>query len=147
MDLTADEPAVSVLVQNAMVLLGEVAKGDGVVLTARENLARRTVAAMRHAMVWPGCRFEETWRAGQSPERGPRARAAVSCRRWSRWTGRRSMQAADYGPPPTGCPVHKDRWSRLQANLFSNTVWQMSLNLFGNGECGHWPQRQIGMAL
>ena len=23
----------------------------------------------------------------------------------------------------------------------------MSLNLFGSGECGHWPQQQIGMAL
>ena len=23
----------------------------------------------------------------------------------------------------------------------------MSLDLFGGGECGHWPQQQIGMAL
>ena len=46
-----------------------------------------------------------------------------------------------------GHAVLKGRRSRLQANLFRNAFWQMSLNLFGTGECGHWPQQQIGMAL
>ena len=50
-DLTADELAGSVLVQNALVLLGAVAKGDGRRLTARENLTRRTVAVMRDAAI------------------------------------------------------------------------------------------------
>ena len=46
-----------------------------------------------------------------------------------------------------GRAVLKGRQSRLQANLFRNAFWKMSLNLFGSGECGHWPQQQIGMAL
>ena len=46
-----------------------------------------------------------------------------------------------------GRAVLKGRQSRLLANLFRNAFWQMSLNLFGGGECGHWPQQQIGMAL
>ena len=64
-DLTADELAQSVLVQNALVLLGAVAEGDGLKLTARKNLTRSTVAAMRDAMVWPGYAFEERRRAGK----------------------------------------------------------------------------------
>ena len=64
-DLTADELARSVLVRNTLVLLGAVAEGDGLKLTARKNLTRSTVAAMRDATAWPGCAFEETWRAGK----------------------------------------------------------------------------------
>ena len=55
-DLTADELGHSVLVQNALVLLGVVAEGDGLKLTARKNLTRSTVAAMRDAMVGPAAR-------------------------------------------------------------------------------------------
>ena len=50
-DLTADELAQSVLVQNALVLLGAVAEGDGLKLTARKNLTRSAVAA-RTSRVW-----------------------------------------------------------------------------------------------
>ena len=64
-DLADDELARSVLVQNALVLLGAVAEGDGLKLTARKNLTRSTVTAIRDAMVWPGCAFEERRRAGK----------------------------------------------------------------------------------
>ena len=35
----------------------------------------------------------------------------------------------------------------LQAELFRIAFWRVRLNLFGGGECGSWPQLQIGMVL
>ena len=67
-------------------LLGAVAKGDGPRLTARENLTHRTVAAMRGAMVWPWCGFEETWRADKVLSED-HVQALRLLRGWSRWTG------------------------------------------------------------
>ena len=146
MDLTADELARSVLVRNALVLLGAVAEGDGLKLTARKNLTRSTVAAMRDAMVWPGCAFEERWRAGKvlsedHVQELRLLRALVEMDGLVKHAGGRLRTTA------CGRAVLKGRRSRLQANLFRNAFWQMSLNLFGSGECGHWPQQQIGMAL
>ena len=135
MDLKADELAGAGLAQNVLVLLGAVAKGDGPRLTARENFTRRTVAAMRDAMVWPGCGFEETWRAGKvlsedHVQELRLLRVLVEMDGLVKHVGGR-LQTTAYGRA-----VLKGRWWRLQANLFRNTVWQMSLNLFGNGECG-----------
>ena len=64
-DLTEDELAQSAMVRNALVLLRAAAEGDGLKLTARGNLTRETVSAMREAMDWPGCAFEAKWRAGK----------------------------------------------------------------------------------
>ena len=36
---------------------------------------------------------------------------------------------------------------RVQRNFFRNCFWQVSLDLFGEPECGSWPQSQIGLAL
>ena len=57
--------AESAFVSNALVLLRAAAQGDGLKLTARDNLTRASVSAMRAAMHWPGCRFEEQWRSGK----------------------------------------------------------------------------------
>ena len=145
-DLTADELGQSVLVQNARALLGAAAEGDCLKLTARKNLTRSTVAAMRDAMVWPGCAFEETWRAGKvlnedHVQELRLLRALVEMDGLVKHAGGR-LRTTAYGHA-----VLKGRRSGLQANLFRNAFWQMSLNLFGCGECGHWPQQQIGMAL
>lgn len=145
-DLTADELAESVLVQNALVLLAAVAKGDGLTLTARKNLTRSSVATIRDAMVWPGCGFEETWRAGKvlsedHVQELRLLRALVEMDGLVKHADGR-LRTTAYGRA-----VLKGQRPRLQANLFRNAFWQMSLNLFGSGECGHWPQQQIGMAL
>ena len=145
-DLTADELGQSVLVQNALVLLGAVAEGDGLKLTARKNLTRGTVAAMRDAMVWPGCAFEETWRAGKvlSEDHVQELRLVRALVEMDGLVkhARGRLRTTAYGRA-----VLKGRRSRLQANLFRAAFWQMSLNLYGSGECGHWPQQQIGIAL
>ena len=58
-DLTDDEIERSPMVQNALVLVRAAAEADGLKLTARGNLTRATVAAMRRAMAWPGLLLEE----------------------------------------------------------------------------------------
>ena len=47
----------------------------------------------------------------------------------------------------TGRRALKDRRERLQASFFRDCFWQVSLNLFGEPECGSWPQGLIGPAL
>ena len=47
----------------------------------------------------------------------------------------------------TGRRALKDRRERLQASLFRDCFWQVSLDLFGEPECGSWPQGLIGPAL
>ena len=43
--------------------------------------------------------------------------------------------------------LHIGTKGALQAELFRIAFWRVSLNLFGVGECGSWPQHQTGMAL
>ena len=69
-DLTDDEIAQSPIVQNAFVLMHAAVEEDGLELTARGNLTLETVSAMRAAMDWPGCLFEEKWRAGKRLREG-----------------------------------------------------------------------------
>ena len=69
-DLTDDEIAQSPIVQNAFVLMRAAVEADGLELTARGNLTLQTVSAMREAMDWPGCLFEEKWRAGKRLREG-----------------------------------------------------------------------------
>ena len=64
-DLTDEELAGSAFVSNALVLLRATAAGDGLKVTARGNLTRANVSAMREAMDWPGCEMEEQRRAGK----------------------------------------------------------------------------------
>lgn len=64
-DLTDDEIAHSPMLQNAFVLMRAAEEADGLKLTAKGNLTRETVEAMREAMDWPGLPFEEKWRAGK----------------------------------------------------------------------------------
>ena len=109
-------------------------------------LTSLTVAAMRDAMDWPGCVFEEQWRAGKvlsedHVQELRLLRALVEMDGLVKHAGG-TLRTTAYG-----WAVLKGRRSRLQANLFRNAFWQMSLNLFGGGECGHWPQQQIGTAL
>ena len=47
----------------------------------------------------------------------------------------------------TGRRVHKGARERVQRNFFRNCFWDVSLSLFGEPECGYWPQPQIGLAL
>ena len=47
----------------------------------------------------------------------------------------------------TGRCVLKGARERIQRNFFRNCFWEMSLDLFGEPECGYWPQPQIGLAL
>ena len=136
-DLTEDELAQSAMVRNALVLLGAAAEGDGLKLTARGNLTRETVSAMREAMVWPGCAFEEKWRAGkqlseQHVQELRLVRELLEMDGLARRKGGRLRTGA------AGRGVLGGRRSRLQADFFRSAFWQVSLNLFGDGECGSW---------
>ena len=64
-DLTNAELKRSAIVRNALVLLRAAARGAGLELTARGYLTRAKVAALREAMDWPGCAFEERRRVGK----------------------------------------------------------------------------------
>ena len=60
----------SPIVQNALVLMRAADEADGLELTARGNLTLGTVSAMREAMDWPGCLFEQKLRAGKRLREG-----------------------------------------------------------------------------
>ena len=145
-DLDDGEVADCVMVRNALVLLRAASDGDGLKLTARANLARAEVAAMREAMDWPGCAFEEKWRAGkQLSERHVEelclVRALLELSGTLERAGGRLRLAAAGGAAMTG------RLARLHETMFRIAFWRVSLDLFGDGECGSWPQQQIGPAL
>ena len=101
-NLTDEELDRSAMVRNALVLLRAAADGDGVELTARGNLTRATVSAMRAAMDWPGCAFEEKRRAGKllSEDHVDELRPAAGARRGSRTCGACRRQAANHGAGP-----------------------------------------------
>ena len=145
-NLTDEELDRSAMVRNALVLLRAAADGDGVELTARGNLTRATVSAMRAAMDWPGCAFEEKRRAGKllsedHVDELRLLRALVEEAGLVEHVGGRLRTTARGRAALTGLRV------RLQAELFRIALWRVSLNLFGAGECGSWPQQQVGAAL
>ena len=145
-NLTDEELDRSAMVRNALVLLRAAADGDGVELTARGNLTRATVSAMREAMRWPGCAFEEKRRAGKllsedHVDELRLLRALVEEAGLVEHVGGRLRTTARGRAALTGLRAG------LQAELFRIALWRVSLNLFGAGECGSWPQQQVGAAL
>ena len=145
-DLTDEEIAHSPMVQNAFVLMRAAEEADGLELTARGNLPLKTVSAMREAMDWPGCLFEEKRRAGKRLREGyveelRLLRELVTMDSLLiRKEGRLRVGA-------TGRHVLRGARERVQRNFFRNCFWEVSLSLFGEPECGNWPQPQIGLAL
>ena len=146
-DLTGAELAQSAMARNALVLLGAAAGGDGLALTARGNLARGAVSAMREAMDWPGCAWEERHRAGKVLNEWQVGELHLV---------RALLEEAGLVEPAPGRLLRPSRRGHellagpkgaLQATLFRIAFWRVSLNLFGKGEYGSWPQQQIGAAL
>ena len=145
-DLTDDDIARSAMVQNAFLLMRAAEEADGLELTSWGNLTLRTVSAMREAMDWPGCLFEEKWRAAK--------RLRESCveelRLLRELVMMDSLLIRRHGRlrvGGTGRRVLKGARERVQRNFFRNCFWEVSLSLFGEPECGSWPQSQIGLAL
>ena len=146
-DLTDAELDRSAIVRNAVVLLRAAAQGSGLELTARGYLTRANVAALREAMDWPGCAFEERRRAGKKLGevhvgelqlvRALLEEAGLVERARGGW-----LRASRRGHERLG-----GGQGALQAELFRIAFWRLSLNLFGKAECGSWPQQQVGMAL
>ena len=145
-DLDDGEVADCAMVRNALVLLGAASEGDGLNLTARGNLTRAEVAAMRDAMEWPGCAFEEKWRAGkQLSERHVEELRLV--RALLERSGNLERAGARLRLAASGRAAMAGRLARLHDTLFRTAFWRVSLDLFGDGECGAWPQQLIGVAL
>ena len=145
-DLTDDEIAGSPMLQNAFTLMRAAEAADGLALTAKGNLTRETVTAMRAAMDWPGCLFEEKWRAGKQLREGH----VEELRLLRELVTMESLLIRKHGRlrvGATGRLALKGHRERLQANFFRNCFWEVSLDLFGEPECGSWPQGLIGPAL
>ena len=145
-DLTDDEIACSPMLQNALVLVRAAGEADGLELTARGNLTRETVAAMRSAMDWPGLLFEDKWRAGKRLREGHVEELRL-VRELAMMNGLLVRKKGRLRVGATGRRALKDRRERLQASFFRDCFWQVSLGLFGEPECGSWPQGLIGPAL
>ena len=148
-DLTEEELARSAMVRNALVLLGAGAEGDGLRLTARGNLPQGTVSAMRGAMAWPGCAFEESWRAGKllSEQHVEELRLVRALLEMDGLLIRRGGRLRVGAAGRAVLAGRREPRARLQANFFKSAFWQVSLDLFGEPECGSWPQQQIGLML
>ena len=145
-DLTDDEIAGSPMLQNAFVLMRAAEAVDGFELTAKGNLTRETVAAMREAVDWPGCLFGEKWRAGKQLREGH----IEELRLLRELVTMESLLIRKHGRlrvGGTGRRALKGHRERLQANFFRSCFWEVSLDLFGEPECGSWPQGLIGPAL
>ena len=145
-DLTDDEIACSPMLQNALVLTRAAQAADGLELTARGNLTRETVEAMRSAMEWPGLLFEDKWRAGKRLREGHVEELRL-VRELAVMNGLLVRKKGRLRVGATGRRALKDRRERLQASFFRDCFWQVSLSLFGEPECGSWPQGLIGPAL
>ena len=146
-DLTDAELDRSAIVRNALVLLHAAGKGVGLDLTARGYLTPANVAALREAMHWPGCAFEERRRAGKRL-----GEAHVGELRLVRalLEEARCVEIARAGrlrASPRGQALLAGARGALFAELFRIAFWRLSLNLFGTAESGSWPQQQVGMAL
>ena len=147
LDLSGAELAQSAMARNALVLLGAAAEGDGLALTGRGNLSRDTVSAMRKAMDWPGCAYEERRRGGKVLNEWQVGELHLV---------RALLEEAGLVEPGPGRLLRPSLHGQellagpkgaLQATLFRIAFWRVSLNLFGKGEYGSWPQQQIGAAL
>ena len=145
-DLTDDEIAGSPMLQNALVLTRAAKEADGLELTARGNLTLETVTAMRSAMEWPGLLFEDKWRAGKRLREGHVEELRL-VRELALMNGLLVRKKGRLRVGATGRRALKDRRERLQASFFRDCFWQVSLGLFGEPECGSWPQGLIGPAL
>lgn len=145
-DLTDDEIACSPMLQNALVLVRAAKEADGLELTAKGNLTLETVAFMRSAMVWPGLLFEDKWRAGKRLREGHVEELRL-VRELAVMNGLVIRKKGRLRVGATGRRALKDRRERLQASLFRDCFWQVNLGLFGEPECGSWPQGLIGPAL
>ena len=145
-DLDDGEVADCAMVRNALVLLGAASEGDGLRLTARGNLTRAEVAAMRDAMEWPGCAFEEKWRAGKQLREGHVEELRL-VRALLELSGSLERAGGRLRPAAAGRATTAGRPARLHDTLFRTAFWRVSLDLFGDGECGSWPQPLIGLAL
>ena len=133
LDLTGAELAQSAMARNALVLLGAAAGGDGLALTARGNLARDAESAMREAMDWPGCAWEERRRAGKVLNEWQVGELHLV---------RALLEEAGLVEPAPGRLLRASRRGHellagpkgaLQATLFRIAFWRVSLNLFGKG--------------
>ncbi len=145
-DLTDDEIACSPMLQNALVLVRAAQAADGLELTAKGNLTLETVEAMRSAMDWPGLLFEDKWRAGKRLREGYVEELRL-VRELALMNGLLVRKKGKLRVGATGRRALKDRRERLQASFFRDCFWQVSLGLFGEPECGSWPQGLIGPAL
>ena len=145
-DLTDDEIACSPMLQNALVLVRAAKEADGLELTAKGNLTLETVAAMCSAMDWPGLLFEDKWRAGKRLREGYVEELRL-VRELAVMNGLLVRKKGRLRVGATGRRALKDRRERLQASLFRDCFWQVNLGLFGEPECGSWPQGLIGPAL
>ena len=145
-ELTDDEIAKSPIAQNAFVLTRAAEEADGLELTAKDNLTLQTVSAMREAMVWPGCLFEEKWRAGKRLREGhvQELRLLRELVTMGSLLIRKNGRLRIGG---TGRRALKGARERIQRNFFRDCFWDVSLDLFGESECGYWPQPHIGLAL
>ena len=92
------------------------------------------------------CLFEEKWRAGKRLREGYvnelrlLRELVMMDSLLIRKEGRLRVGA-------TGRHVLRGARERVQRNFFRNCFWEVSLSLFGEPECGNWPQPQIGQAL
>ena len=145
-DLTDDEIACSPMLKNTLVLTRAAKEADGLELTAGGNLTLETVTAMRSAMEWPGLLFEDKWRAGKRLREGHVEELRL-VRELAMMNGLLVRKKGRLRVGATGRRALKDRRERLQANLFRDCFWQVNLGLFGEPECGSWPQGLIGPAL
>ena len=145
-DLTDGELAQSTFLNNALALLRAAAQGKGMKLTARGNLTRAEVSAMRAAMHWPGCRFEERWRSGKllSEHHVEELRLL---RALLEEAGLARRNGARFRATPDGRAALEAPRAPLQAALFRIAFWRVSLNVFGAGAFRSWPQQQIGFVL
>ena len=146
-DLTDGELERWPMVRNAVALLRAAADDAGLALTARGYLTHANVAALREAMDWPGCAFEERRRAGKrlgEVHVGELQLVRVLLKEAGLLETARGgrLRASRRGKG-----VLAGARGALQAELFRLAFWRLSLNLFGKAECGSWPQQQIGLAL
>ncbi len=146
-DLTEEELDRSAMVRNAVALLRAAARGAGLELTARGHLTRANVAALREAMDWPGCAFEERRRAGKRLSEVHVGELRLVRALLEEAGCVESARGGRLRASRRGHTLLAGAKGALQAELFRLAFWRLSLNLFGKAECGSWPQQQVGMAL
>ena len=128
-----EEIAQSPIVQSAFVLMRADDEADGLELTARGNLTLGTVTAMREAMDWPGCLFEEKWCIGKRLREGH----VKDLRLLRELVTMDSLLIRKHGRlrvGGNGRRVLRGARERIQRNFFQNCFWDVSIELFGEPE-------------